>query len=63
MCSGLDLPANLNSSSKRNDYRIASVEKEKIDKNYEQITNVTKQFTKITGTGEFICISYSVRKP
>ena len=63
MCSGLDLPANLNSSSRRNDYRIASVEKEKIERNYAQITSEMKQLTKMTGTGEFICISYSVRKP
>lgn len=63
MCSGLDLPANLNSSSKRNDYRIASVEKEKIERNYAQITSEMKQLTKMTGTGEFIYMSYSVRKP
>jgi len=63
MCSGLDLPANLNSSSRRNDYRIASVEKEKIERNYAQITSEMKQLTKMTGTGEFICMSYSVRKP
>ncbi len=63
MCSGLDLPANLNSSSRRTDYRIASVEKEKIERNYAQITSEMKQLTKMTGTGEFICISYSVRKP
>ena len=63
MCSGLDLPANLNSSSRRNDYRIASVEKEKIERNYAQITSEMKQLTKMTGTGEFICKSYSVRKP
>lgn len=51
------MPANLNSSSRRNDYRIASVEKEKIERNYAQITSEMKQFTKMTGTGEFICMS------
>jgi hypothetical protein len=52
MYSGRSVPANLSSSSSKKDWRIASDEKEKIDRKQYAIAAERAQTTAIGGIGE-----------